>query len=124
MRFAKLASELRIGHALVENVANQFATPLPIASRFAVVEAESLLVDISKQMEGFNTHIGSVKSAFQQAPKAFHIISVDIAVYVFDGVIHYGVLIVSIKSVVGFQFIAKDCRASFSVDEPVVEVPF
>src|SRR5260370_4316103 len=99
----------------VENVANQCTASFPITSSLAVIESESLLVDIAKQMEGLDTHIGPVKSTFEQGPKAFHIVSMDIAVYIFDGVIHYGVLILRIKAVIGFQLITKDCRASFNV---------
>src|SRR5260370_10252644 len=99
----------------VENVANQCTASFPITSSLAVIESESLLVDIAKQMEGLDTHIGPVKSTFQQAPKAFHIVSMGIPVYIFDGVIHYGVLILRIKVVIGFQLITKDFRASFNV---------
>ncbi len=97
MRRSQLASQFGVSQTLVEHLAYEFATSLPIAIRFAIVEPKGLLIQIAEQMEGFDADIGSFQAPLQQIPEAFQIVSVDIAVNVFDRVIDNRVL------VVGFQ---------------------
>ena len=59
-------------------------------------------------MEGLDTHISSMKSWFQQAPKAFQIVCVNIAIHVLDGVVYHGMAIIYVESLVGLQFIAEN----------------
>jgi hypothetical protein len=115
LRFSKLTGQFCIGQALVENAANQFAAPFPITRCFAIVEPESLLVQVAKKMKRLDAHVSSLEPALEQAPKAFQVISVNVAVHVFDGVVDDRVLIVSVQSFIGQQLIGEDRRASFHV---------
>jgi hypothetical protein len=101
LRFSKLTGEFRIGQPLTEDVADQFAASLPVtAIRLASVVAKGLLVDVAEQMERFDAYIGPFKAAFQETPKVFNTVGVDIPVDVFDRVVDDRVPVVSIESTV------------------------
>src|SRR5437764_299558 len=53
-----LADQLVIGEALADDLPHEEAEAIPIVHRFAVVEAESLLVNIAEQVEGLNADVG------------------------------------------------------------------
>ena len=46
-------------------------------------------------MERLDAEIGSVQTAFQEAPEILHGIGVDVPVHIFHGVIDDGMLVVS-----------------------------
>lgn len=98
MRFSQLASQFRVGQSLVEHLADEFASAFPISGRLTIIEPERLLIQIAKQMEGFDANISSFEAAFEQAPETFQVVSVDVAIHVFDGVINNRVLVVSIQA--------------------------
>lgn len=114
MRFSKLTGQFCIGHALAEYLSSQLAATCPI-TRLAVVKPERLLVQIPKQVEGFDANIGSVQAALQETPVVLHCVGMHVAVHVFDRVIDYFVLVVSSESLIGKQLITEYCRASFHV---------
>lgn len=54
----------------------------------AVVVTEALLIEVAKQMERFDAHIGTVYTALQQRPEVFEAVRVDATVHVLYGVVH------------------------------------
>ena len=54
-------------------------------------------------------------TVLQQTPEAFQIVSVNIAVHVFNGVVDYLVAIVGVQSFAGQQLVAVNRGASFYV---------
>jgi hypothetical protein len=65
---------------LVEHLANQFASAFPVARCLAIVEPESLFVQIPEQVERFDAYIGSLEPALKQVSEAFQVISMNVAV--------------------------------------------
>jgi hypothetical protein len=77
------------------------------------VVAKGLLVQVSEQVVGLNADVGAVELPLHETPEIFHRVRVDVAVHVFDSVVDDGVLVLRLQAVVGFQFVAEDCGASF-----------
>src|SRR5437879_6220610 len=46
---------------------------------FAIVETETLLIDVTEKMERFNADIGSANGALEQAPKVFDSVGMHVA---------------------------------------------
>ena len=78
----------------------------------AEVEAEALLIEITKQMKRFNRNICPSNPTLEKRPEVLHAIRMHIAVCVLDRVINNRVLVVGRQSVIGLQFIAEDAGAS------------
>jgi hypothetical protein len=109
-----LASDLGIGKALSDDLAYNKIEPLTVG-HFAVVVAKHLLIKVAKEMEGFNTHVGSMKAALQQAPEILHGVGMNRAVHVGYGVIDDLMSILRLESLIGFQVIAIEGRAYFNM---------
>src|SRR5205809_6034264 len=64
-------------------------------------------------MEWLDTDVGSMKPALQKAPEVFESVGMNRAVHVGHGMIDDLVRVFPFQSVIGFQFIAVERRASF-----------
>jgi hypothetical protein len=53
----------------------------------ALVEPERLLVEVAERMERLDIHIGSLETAFEQAPEILQSVGVDMTLCVGNGVI-------------------------------------
>jgi len=60
-----------------------------------------LLVQVSKQVKGFDANINALDTAFQKAPIVFHPIGVNCALRVGDGVVNNLVRVILFQIVVG-----------------------
>jgi hypothetical protein len=58
----------------------------------AIVEAKSLLIQISKQVEGLNAHVRTVNTTLEQAPVVLHAVGLDLTIHISDRMIDYRVL--------------------------------
>jgi len=67
LRFCRFASELIERQTLAYDTRNSHAEALAIR-HLAIVEAKSLFIKITEQMEWLNAHIGSIDAALQQTP--------------------------------------------------------
>lgn len=112
--FFDLAGEFRIGKAFTNDCANTNVKAFRVG-HFAVVKSPGLFVDVAEQMEWLHADISSVQAPLQETPEIFHSVSVNISVYVLNGMIDDGVLVVCAQSIVRLQFIAEDCCARFDV---------
>ena len=94
------------------NVLKSLAVSDRAISVLAHVVAKCLFIQIAKQREWFDTHVGSLDSALEQAPEVFKVVSVDVSVHVGDGMVNDLVGIVASEIVVGRKCIGKEKRAS------------
>ena len=100
---------------MAEDVGHGGFKPRLVVHVQAVVVAERLLIEVTKEMERLDTHVGSADTALEQAPEVLKAVGVDAIVDVFDGVIHNLVSVLPRKSLVGEKRISVECRASFDV---------
>jgi hypothetical protein len=49
-----------------------------------------------------------MQTALQQTPEVLHSVGVDVAVYILDGVVDNGMLVINCQPFIRFQLIAKD----------------
>jgi hypothetical protein len=80
-----------------------------------VVEPESLFVQIPKQIERFNAHIGSLDSALQKAPVILPAICVDCAVNVRNCMVSDLMCVILLKVIVRRKRIRKENRACANI---------
>jgi len=99
-RFGGLASEFRIGQALSDDLTHADVETFRIG-HLAIVEPESLFVDVAEQMERLHADVGAVQLPLNQAPEIFHSVSVGVFVRVLHGVIDNRMLIVFRETIVG-----------------------
>lgn len=69
------SSERGIGQTATDDVGRSGFKPGLVILVLAVVVAERLLIEVAKQMERFDTHIGSAQAALQQRPEVLKAIS-------------------------------------------------
>ena len=85
-RFRKvfvIASEFLPSEPLSENASDcHKEPPLVAVVVFALIEAESLFVEIPEKVERFDADIRAFHSALEQAPKVFHPVRVDVAAHI------------------------------------------
>jgi hypothetical protein len=84
-------------------------------SQFAPVIAEGLFIQIPEQMERLNTDVGPVQLPFNETPKVFHRVRVNIAVRVLNRMVHDDSLVFGAKPIVGLQSIAIQRGTSLNV---------
>src|SRR5437868_3689306 len=61
-------------------------------------------------MKGFDTNIGPVQSALEQAPEVFQAVRVNATVCVADSVVNHSSVIITLKVVVGHERVGADGR--------------
>src|SRR5947208_13147914 len=66
-------------------------------------------------MERFDTHVGSVKPAFQEAPKILQRVGVNDAIYVGNRMVDDLVRVLTFKTIVRFQVVTIERRASLDM---------
>jgi hypothetical protein len=114
-RALALAGQSLVGKALTYDLGYRQLEATTVVHSFPIVVAESLLVDIAEQVERLHADVGAVQAAFEQAPEILDCIGVDIAVYVFDGMIDDCVIIVLGQSFIRTQFITENRGTGFDV---------
>ncbi|MGB6497447.1 MAG: hypothetical protein WA853_15270 [Candidatus Acidiferrum sp.] len=91
-----------------------------IVSKFPVVVAEDLLVQIPEQMEFFHANVGAFELALEQAPEVFHSIGVNLSVNIFFGMVNDLMLETLLsESNVGHERIGVDRAACLDVSADV-----
>src|SRR5215469_10691139 len=87
-----LARELGIGQTLASYLGHGKHKAVAVVKRIvfcsAVVVAEYLFVEVSVEMEGFNTNVGSSEVPLQQRPEVLQPVGVYLALYIPLRVIH------------------------------------
>jgi hypothetical protein len=106
-----LAGEFFIRHAASHNLFHDGGKTLRIRS-LPVVIAKSLFVKITEQVKRFHADVGSVQATLQETPKVLHCVRVHVAIYVFNGMVDDGVLVVVRQAIVGKQFVREDSGTS------------
>src|SRR5664279_3441887 len=86
-----------------------------IVFRGSVIESKHLLIKVAKQMERFDTHVGSRDAALQQRPKVLKAIRVNAAINVLSRMVNYLVSILACQPIVGQERIGIEGRASSDV---------
>jgi hypothetical protein len=112
--FFHLACEFRISQPLADDLTQADVEPLGIG-HLAIVEPESLFIDVAEQVKRLYADVGAVQLPLHQTPEVFHAVSVDIAIRVFDGVIDDLMFEAILQAIVGPQFVGKDRNACFDV---------
>src|SRR5437016_4984279 len=97
-----LARHFRPRQALSNDLTDSQVKAFAIGQRFPVavltiVEAKSLFVQISEQVEWFHADVGSVQTALEQAPEVLHRVRMNVAANVLDGMVNH------LMGVIGFQ---------------------
>jgi hypothetical protein len=108
LRRYHLAGDFGPSQTLANDLADGQIKAVTVSHFIPVVKTKSLLVDVAEQMERLHADVGSMQAALQEAPEVLHAIGVNVAVYVFHGVIDDGMLIVRFQPIVGLQFIGED----------------
>src|ERR1017187_4467328 len=108
-----LAGKLGIREALPGDLGNRQSEPLGIVHFLARVVPECLFVNISKQVIWLHADVSPMQPTLQQAPEVLHRVRVDIAPYVFYGVVDNSVLVIGFQTVIGLQCIAENCGTGF-----------
>ena len=75
--------------------------------QFAPVVAKCLFVEVSEQVEGLHADVGAVQLAFNEAPKVFHRVGVDVAVYVLHGVVNDRMAVIVRQAIIGLERIGE-----------------
>lgn len=74
----------------------------------AVVVPESLFVQITEQMEGFDAHVSTFQSTFQERPEILDPVRVDISLHIALGVIDHVMDVLAIKSEIANQLVGEN----------------
>src|SRR6266700_112774 len=114
-RFSHLAGEFGVSEPLAHDLRDGQSESVSVLHPLTIVVPKRLLVDVPEKVERLDTDVGAVKPALQEAPEIFHCVRVNVAVHVFNSVVNDRVLVVRFQPVIGFQFVAEDCGASFDV---------
>ncbi len=85
----------------------------PLVVVFALVKPKRLFIEIPEQMKRLNVYIGSFQRAFQERPKVFKPVSVDVSFGIALSVIDYVVDVFTRKLVVGIQSIRENYPSPF-----------
>jgi hypothetical protein len=86
----RFADQFIVGQAASDNLFHDTSKPLGIR-HLAVIKPKRLFVNVAEQVKRFDRNIGPVDSAFQERPKVFQAVRVDVAVNVGYGVV-YGLM--------------------------------
>lgn len=70
-----------VGEALASDPRERQFKPFAVVHVFAIVVTEALLVQIAKEVEWLDTHIGTVDTALQQAPEVFQPIAMNPSIH-------------------------------------------
>src|SRR5579872_1233619 len=119
IRRTHLARYFGIGETLPENMRQHHLKSFAVANRVlfaaAIVVAERLFVEIPEQMERLDTYVGSLQSAFQEAPEVFESIGVDVAANVPLGVVYHFMLELIRHFEIRHEVVRVDGAAGFDV---------
>lgn len=87
--FILLRRQFSVGETLADDLRAEQAKTVAIVHWIflcgAIVEAETLFIQVPEQVKRFNAHIGSVQSTLQQRPEIFNSVCVNLAAHVSFG---------------------------------------
>jgi hypothetical protein len=109
-----LADQLVVGKAFASERSRRFHKPISISS-FASVESKSLFVEITKQVKRFYRNVSTFEHPFEQAPKVFDSLSMDVPLDVLFSVIDNATNVGIIKIVIARMLVGVDGRARLDV---------
>ena len=109
------AGQLGIGEALADNLPNGEVEAIPVIHVLPIVVAESLFVEVAKQVERLDRNVGPADSAFKKTPEVLQSVGVNVAVNVSDGMVNDLMGIIGGESIIGPQRIGIESGASFNV---------
>lgn len=116
MRRTSFSGDFRVGETFAENMRENVIKSLAVVNRgffaSAIVETESLFIQIPEQVERFDANIGSLETALQQAPVVFEAVGVHVPTHVFVGVVNHFVSELTIEVIIGRQLIGEKNRIS------------
>ena len=73
-----MANQLLVHNPLTNDFANEKAEAVCIAQGQTIVESECLFVNITEQVKWLDTDIGTLNTAFQQAPEILTSVGVNV----------------------------------------------
>jgi hypothetical protein len=109
-RFSRLACEFGIGQPFSHDLTYRQIEPRGIV-HFPIIVAASLLVDIPKQVERLDTHVGAVQAALQKRPEVLQSIGMDLAFNIRLRMVDDLVRKVLFQTPIGEQFVGVDVRS-------------
>src|SRR5579875_1345158 len=110
----RFASQFFVGQALSGGLGERALEAFAIAG-LAIVVTESLFVQITEEMEGFDADIRSLQAALQERPEILDSVRMNLLVYVCLCMVDHVMDILAIQTVVGNLRIGEDFRSSFDV---------
>lgn len=110
-----LAGDLIPSEALADQLRSSHFEAVEIVHIFAEVVAVGLLVQVTEQMERFDTHVGSADAALQERPEVLKGIGVDVSIDVLNGMVYDLMGVIGCQSFVGHQSVRVECRARFNM---------
>ncbi len=81
----------------------------------SLVVAERLFVKVAKQVEGFDTHVGSADSTFQQGPVVLKSVRVSATIDVLDRMVNNLMRVISRESFIREKIVGIQGRSRFNV---------
>src|ERR1019366_7543733 len=106
------AGKFLVGDPASDNLFHDGSKPFRVREVPSVV-AESLFVNVTEQVERFDTDIGSMQAALDETPEVLHGVGVDVSIDVLYGMVDDGVLVIRLQAIIGLQFIAEYRSARF-----------
>lgn len=80
-----------------------------------IVVAEHLLIEVTKQVERFDTHVSPLEATLQETPEVFHSIRVHFPAYVSFGMVNDLVDVITVESPISLAIICGQVRAGSDV---------
>ena len=74
--------QVLVGQALARHLRERQSEAAVVVHVFALVETETLFIEIPEQVEWFNTHVRPVDAALQQTPEILKPVGVNVSVHV------------------------------------------
>lgn len=109
-RFRFLADQFFISKAFASERSRRFYKPISVSS-FAGIKSKSLFIQVSEKVKRFYGNVSTFDRPFEQRPKVFNSVSVNMTVHIFIRVIDYMMDIFFAKLIVRAKRITVDGRA-------------
>lgn len=109
------SSQALIGQPLVGYASERENETARVVQSLAIVESETLLVQVSEQVERLDRNIGSVNAALQQTPKVFHIVRMNVALDIRNRMVNNLMSVVTRQPAIGKQRIGVESRTRFNM---------
>ena len=109
-RFSHLAGDFGPSETFANDLPYSQIESVTVSQIFAMVEAESLFVQITEQVERFDRNVGSVDTSLQETPEVFESVGVNVPFRVLLRVVDYFVGILQTKPTVGIESVGEHFR--------------